>query len=151
MNVNLDGEILNIFYSHSPEDTEKIAAEFAKKLKGGTVVAYRGDLGMGKTCFTRGLAKGLGFDGDVTSPTFALINEYIGGRLPLYHFDMYRISSWEELYSSGFFEYIEEGGIVAAEWSENIENALPDNTVYVIIEATGENERKITALNKEEI
>ncbi len=142
---------MEVYYSHSPEDTENIAAEFAKTLSGGTVVAYRGDLGMGKTCFTRGLAKGLGYEGDVTSPTFALINEYLGGTLPLYHFDMYRISSWEELYSSGFFEYIEEGGIVAAEWSENIENALPDNTVYVIIEAISENDRKITVLNKEEV
>lgn len=142
---------MEVYYSHSPEDTENIAAEFAKTLNGGTVVAYRGDLGMGKTCFTRGLAKGLGYEGDVTSPTFALINEYLGGTLPLYHFDMYRISSWEELYSSGFFEYIEEGGIVAAEWSENIENALPDNTVYVIIEAVSENDRKITVLNKEEV
>lgn len=142
---------MEVYYSHSPEDTENIAAEFAKTLNGGTVVAYRGDLGMGKTCFTRGLAKGLGYEGDVTSPTFALINEYLGGTLPLYHFDMFRISSWEELYSSGFFEYIEEGGIVAAEWSENIENALPDNTVYVIIEAVSENDRKITVLNKEEV
>jgi tRNA threonylcarbamoyladenosine biosynthesis protein TsaE len=99
---------------------------------------------MGKTCFTRGLAKGLGYEGYVTSPTFALINEYLGGRLNIYHFDMYRISSWEELYSSGFFEYIEQGGVVACEWSENIENALPENTIYVELEAIGETKRKIT-------
>ena len=134
---------MKTYITNSPEETEEIAKEFANSLKGGEVIAYRGNLGMGKTCFTRGLAKGLGYDGYVTSPTFALINEYLGGRLNIYHFDMYRISSWDELYSSGFFEYIEQGGIVACEWSENIENALPENTVYVEIEALGENQRKI--------
>lgn len=108
---------------------------------------------MGKTCFTRGLAKGLGFNGEVTSPTFALINEYIGGRLPLYHFDMYRISGWEDLYSTGFFEYLEEGGVIAAEWSENIENALPQNTVTVSFGRIDDNTREIeisgTALGDE--
>lgn len=142
---------MEIYFSSNPEETEAIAEKLGKTLRGGTVVAYRGGLGMGKTCFTRGLAKGLGYKGEVTSPTFALINEYIGGRLPLYHYDMYRISSWDELYSSGFFEYIDEGGIIAAEWSENIENALPDNTVYVIIDATGDEGRKITICKKEEV
>lgn len=136
--------------SDSPEKTEQIAADFAKRLVGGEVIAYRGGLGMGKTCFTRGLALGLGYNGEVTSPTFALINEYIGGKFPLYHFDMYRISSWDELYSSGFFEYIEENGIVAAEWSENIENALPMNTWYIEFERESENVRKITVYHKEE-
>lgn len=138
------------YLSFSPEETQKIAYELAQELGGGDVVAFRGDLGMGKTCFTKGLAKGLGYEGDVTSPTFALINEYIGGKYNLYHFDMYRISSWDELYSSGFFEYIEEGGIIAAEWSENIENALPESTVYVEIKALGENEREITIFRKGE-
>jgi len=141
---------MEVFMSDSPIRTEEIAATFAERLKGGEVVAFRGDLGMGKTCFTRGLAAGLGYSGEVTSPTFALINEYIGGRVPLYHFDMYRISSWEELYSSGFFEYIEEGGIVAAEWSENIENALPENTWYIEFELINENSRKITVYHKKE-
>jgi tRNA threonylcarbamoyladenosine biosynthesis protein TsaE len=135
---------METYITNSPEETEEVAKEFAKSLNGGEVIAYRGNLGMGKTCFTRGLAKGLGYDGYVTSPTFALINEYLGGRLNIYHFDMYRISSWDELYSSGFFEYIEQGGIVAAEWSENIENALPQNTIYVELEALDENQRKIT-------
>jgi tRNA threonylcarbamoyladenosine biosynthesis protein TsaE len=135
---------METYITNSPEETEEVAKEFAKSLNGGEVIAYRGNLGMGKTCFTRGLAKGLGYDGYVTSPTFALINEYLGGRLNIYHFDMYRISSWDELYSSGFFEYIEQGGIVACEWSENIENALPQNTIYVELEALGENQRKIT-------
>ncbi|MBE6750089.1 MAG: tRNA (adenosine(37)-N6)-threonylcarbamoyltransferase complex ATPase subunit type 1 TsaE [Ruminococcaceae bacterium] len=142
---------MEIFISDSPEKTEKIAENVAKALNGGEVIAFRGNLGMGKTCFTRGLARGLGFSGTVTSPTFALINEYLGGRLPIYHFDMYRISTWEELYSSGFFEYIEQGGIVACEWSENIENALPDNTIYIEFEFLGENERKITVFHKEEV
>ena len=135
---------METYITNSPEETEEVAKEFAKSLNGGEVIAYRGNLGMGKTCFTRGLAKGLGYDGYVTSPTFALINEYLGGRLNIYHFDMYRISSWDELYSSGFFEYIEQGGIVACEWSENIENALPQNTIYVELEALDENQRKIT-------
>ncbi len=138
------------YISNSREETEKIGALFADSLKGGEVVAFIGGLGMGKTCFTRGLAKGLGFDGDVTSPTFALINEYLGGRLNLYHFDMYRIESWEDLYSSGFFEYIEENGIVAAEWSENIENALPENTVFVEIKALEDEKREITIYRKGE-
>lgn len=131
------------YISNSPEETEELGVKLAKKLTGGEVVAFKGGLGMGKTCFTRGLAKGLGFDGKVTSPTFALINEYIGGRLPLYHFDMYRISGWEDLYSTGFFEYLEQGGVIAAEWSENIENALPDNTVTVSFTRIDDNIREI--------
>ena len=142
---------MKVYMSESRQETVLIGKELAENLKSGDVVAFRGDLGSGKTCFTSGIAQGLGYIGDVTSPTFALINEYIGGRLPLYHFDMYRIGSWDELYSSGFFEYIESGGIVAAEWSENIENALPDSTVYVEFETLGENKRKITIFKKGEI
>ena len=138
------------YITSSPEETEKLGFELGKKLLGGEVIAYKGGLGMGKTCFTRGLAKGLGYKGDVTSPTFALINEYLGGRLNLYHFDMYRISTWEELYSSGFFEYIEEKGVVAAEWSENIENALPENTVYVEIKDLDQDKREILIYKKGE-
>ena len=141
---------MEIFLSNNPAETEQIAGELAKKLESRTVIAFRGDLGMGKTCFTRGLATGLGYTGEVNSPTFALVNEYFGGRLPLYHFDMYRISSWDELYSSGYFEYLELDGIIVAEWSENIENALPKNTIYVEFEALSENIRKISIYNKEE-
>ena len=130
--------------THSAAETEAFAAQLAAQLKPGTVVAFFGGLGMGKTCFTRGLAAGLGYTGEVTSPTFALINEYLGGRLPLYHFDMYRISGWEDLYSTGFFEYLEQGGAIAAEWSENIENALPENTVTVSFKALGDEKREIT-------
>ncbi len=142
---------MDIFFSSDPSQTEQIAADFAVGLKGGEVIAFRGDLGAGKTCFTRGIAKGLGFCGRVTSPTFALINEYTGGRLPIYHFDMYRISSWDELYSSGYFEYLEQGGVIVAEWSENIENALPDSTIYIEIEKTGEYSRKITIFTKKDL
>lgn len=138
------------YISESREKTEEIAVEFSKSLSGGEVVAFRGSLGMGKTCFTRGLARGLGFDGEVTSPTFALINEYLGGRLNVFHFDMYRIDTWQDLYSSGFFEYCEENGVVVAEWSENIENALPENTVYVEIKALDEETREILIYKKGE-
>ncbi len=138
------------YISESYEKTEEIASRFAKTLSGGQVVAFRGGLGMGKTCFTRGIAKGLGFKGEVTSPTFALINEYLGGRLSVYHFDMYRIETWQDLYSSGFFEYCDENGVVVVEWSENIENALPDNTIFVEIKALGEETREILIYEKGE-
>ena len=137
----------NVFVSNSPCDTKKIASDLARSLQGGEVIAFYGDLGMGKTCFVTGLAKGLGFTGEVSSPTFAIINEYIGGRLDLYHFDMYRINSWDDLYSSGYFEYIESGGVLAVEWSENIENALPDNTIRVTIKKLDDTHREIT-INK---
>ena len=94
------------YITNSPEETEKLAIDFSKTLSGGEVIAFLGGMGMGKTHFTRGLAKGLGFTGDVSSPTFAIVNEYRGGRLPLFHFDMYRIESWEDLYSSGFFNVV---------------------------------------------
>ena len=138
------------FISHSPEETEDIGETLGKSITDGCVIAYRGGLGMGKTCFTRGLAKGLGSNDDVTSPTFALINEYLSGRLPLYHFDMYRVSGWEDLYSTGFFDYIDEGGVIAAEWSENIENALPDNTIFVEFKKLDDNTREITIALKDE-
>lgn len=125
-------------------ETEKIAAELAGKISGGTVIAFYGGLGMGKTAFTRGLARGLGNTADVSSPTFAIVNDY-GGNPPLVHFDMYKVSTWEDLYSSGFFDYCDMGAVIAVEWSENIENALPENTVRVHIEkGEGENERIIT-------
>lgn len=133
----------------SPAETEEFAENLAKKLKGGEIIAFRGGLGVGKTCFTRGLAKGLGFDGFVTSPTFAIVNEYVGGRLPLYHFDMYRVETWEDLYSCGFFDYKENGGVIAAEWSENIENALDGRVFTVSFERLSDNERKITVTGED--
>ena len=131
------------FLSNSPADTRKIAADLAATLSGGEVIAFYGDLGMGKTCFVSGLAEGLGFCGEVSSPTFAIINEYLGGRLNLYHFDMYRVSGWDDLYSTGYFEYMESGGVLAVEWSENIEAALPENVIRVTIKRTSESERQI--------
>lgn len=119
------------FISNSPLETESIGKMLGEKITDGVVIAFKGGLGMGKTCFTRGLALGLGSTDQVTSPTFALVNEYLSGRIPLYHFDMYRISGWEDLYSTGFFDYIELGAVLACEWSENIENALPENTIFV--------------------
>lgn len=139
------------FITYSAKETEAVAESLASNFSGGEVIAFRGDLGMGKTCFTRGLARGLSYSGEVTSPTFALINEYLGGRLDIYHFDMYRINSWDELYSSGYFEYLEKCGVVVLEWSENIEGALPQNTTYVELEAIDENTRKIKIYTKEEV
>lgn len=132
------------FRSESAAETEGFAAELAKKINGGTVVALYGGLGVGKTAFTRGFAKGLGNHSFVSSPTFALVNDY-GGSPQLVHFDMYKVESWDDLYSGGFFDYYDMGAIICTEWSENIENALPENTVRVRIEkGKGENERIIT-------
>ena len=120
------------FLSSSVADTESIAEKLGKTLKSGAVIAYFGGLGMGKTAFTRGLAKGMGITADVSSPTFAIVNDY-GGNPPLVHFDMYKVDSWDDLYSSGFFDYLDIGAVLATEWSENIENALPENTIRVTI------------------
>ncbi len=134
----------SIFISNSPAETKKIAKELSATLTGGEVIAFYGDLGLGKTCFVTGLAEGLGFNGEVSSPTFAIINEYIGGRLNLYHFDMYRVSGWEDLYTTGYFEYLESGGVLAVEWSENIQSALPENTIKVTLKRLNDNLREIT-------
>lgn len=146
----LKGLFMEKYVSLSPLQTEQIGEALGKTLKGGEVIAFRGGLGMGKTCFTRGLARGLGCTDSVTSPTFALINEYLSGRLPLYHFDMYRISGWEDLYSTGYFDYIEQCGVIAAEWSENIENALPEDTIYVEFSRLDDTKREITIKSKGE-
>lgn len=131
------------YKSVSVEDTEKFAYELAKKIKPGTVLALFGGMGMGKTAFTRGLAKGLGIDAHVCSPTFAIVNDY-GGNPPLAHFDMYRVDTWDDLYSTGFFDYIDSGYILSVEWSENIENALPPDAVKITLHRTeNENERLI--------
>lgn len=121
-----------IFNTHSADETAELGRLLGSKLKSGDVVAYFGGMGMGKTAFTHGLASGLGIDEKiVSSPTFALVHEYRGGGNTLYHFDMYRISGWDDLYSTGFFDYLDNGGILAVEWSENIVNALPDNRIEV--------------------
>ena len=128
----------------SPLETEAFAENFAKELSGGEVIAFKGSMGMGKTCFVRGLAKGLGYTGSVSSPTFAIVNEYKGGKFDLYHFDMYRVTSFDDLYSTGFFDYLESGAVLAIEWSENIEGALPQNHIRVTFERLDENSRRIT-------
>ena len=132
-----------IFFSNSPQDTELLGAALGRLLTPGIVIAYEGDLGAGKTAFTRGLAKGLGSNDPVTSPTYTIVNEYLGGRLPLFHFDMYRLRSAEDLWDIGWDDYLERGGICAVEWSENVREAL-ENPVFVRIEKTGEETRCIT-------
>ena len=117
--------------SNSAEETEKAGERLAARLRGTEVIALFGGLGMGKTAFTRGLAEGLGVTDGVSSPTFALVNEY-SGKYQVYHFDMYRVRSWDDLYSTGFFDYI-DNGILVIEWSENIEGALPENALRVTI------------------
>jgi len=128
----------------SEQETINLAAQLAESLKAGTVLAFRGGLGAGKTAFTRGLALGLCCTDDVTSPTFSLVHEYCGGRLPLYHFDMYRISGYDDLCTTGFYDYLAMGGVLAIEWSENITEYLPDETVFIEIEHIGDESRKIT-------
>ena len=123
------------FLSHSTQETEAIGEELAQKLRGGDVLAFTGSLGMGKTAFTRGLARGLGCRGRVTSPTFTIVNEY-EGRTPLFHFDMYRLGSSDELFDIGWDDYLARGGVCAVEWSERVSDALPEDTIFVDIART---------------
>ncbi len=130
---------MNRFITNSAEESERLGERIASKLKGTEVIALFGGLGMGKTAITRGLARGLGADDVVSSPTFALVNEY-SGRVPVYHFDMYRVASWDDLYSTGFFDYLDTG-VLVIEWSENIEGALPENALRITI-SRGENDNQ---------
>lgn len=136
------------FITNSPEETETLGERLAKILLPGTILAYRGDLGAGKTAFTRGLARGLGCTEQVTSPTYTIVNEYLGGRLPLFHFDMYRLRSSDDLFDIGWDDYLDRGGICAVEWSENVADAMED-PVTVTIEKIGENSRRITVERSE--
>ena len=131
------------FITNAPEQTEEIGCALGKVIKPGAVIAYRGDLGAGKTAFTRGLARGLGAKDLVTSPTYTIVNEYLGGRLPLFHFDMYRLASSDDLWDIGWEDYLEREGVCAVEWSENVADAM-ENAVTVTIEKLGENTRRIT-------
>ena len=131
------------YFSNCPEETEKLGAALGKILQPGAVIAFEGDLGAGKTAFTRGLAQGLGSSDPVTSPTYTIVNEYLGGRLPLFHFDMYRLRSAEDLWDIGWDDYLDRGGVCAVEWSENIRAALED-PIFVRIEKTGDESRCIT-------
>ena len=119
--------------TNSPEETEALGASLAQELEPGAVLAFTGDLGAGKTAFVRGLARGLGCPGRVTSPTFTIVNEYEGGRLPLFHFDMYRLSSSDELFDIGWEDYLSRGGVCAVEWSESFPEALPPDCITVTI------------------
>ena len=131
------------FITNSPEETEVLGEKLAKILTPGTILAYRGDLGAGKTAFTRGLARGLGCREQVTSPTYTIVNEYLGGRLPLFHFDMYRLRCADDLFDIGWDDYLERSGICAVEWSENVWDAM-ENPIVVTIEKLSENSRRIT-------
>ncbi len=142
---------MKTFISKSYDETLLIAQDFAKDLKNGAVVAYLGDLGAGKTAFTTGIVKGLGIDCNVSSPTFAICNEYRGNGKTLYHFDMYRVDGWSDLYSTGFFDYLDTGAYICAEWSENIFGALPDDSIIVEINKLSDNEREIKIYGKEEM
>lgn len=132
----------NIFLSNSAIETENLAKKFASRLKGNEVIAFYGDLGAGKTAFTRGVADFFGLKDEVSSPTFALVNEYSNEKTKIYHFDMYRITTFEDLESTGFFDYLGRG-IILVEWSENIKEYLPENLIEIKISKTEENSREI--------
>ena len=130
------------FVTHSPEETEAVGEALGKTLSPGAVIAYRGGLGAGKTAFTRGLARGLNCRETVTSPTYTIVNEYLGGRIPLFHFDMYRLKSSEDLWDIGWEDYLDRGGVCAVEWSENVEDAMA-GAVTVSITRVDDNTRNI--------
>ena len=131
--------------TRSPEETERVGELLAQQLQPGTVLAYYGDLGAGKTAFTRGLARGLGIREPVTSPTYTIVNEYLSGRMPLFHFDMYRLHSADDLFDIGWEDYLERGGVCAVEWSENVEDALEEPvTVTICRSEDGDSCREIT-------
>ena len=131
------------YETKSPEETERVGAALGRIVRPGTVIACRGGLGAGKTAFTRGLARGLGYTDIVTSPTYTIVNEYLGGRLPLFHFDMYRLSSSDDLWDIGWEDYLDRGGVCCVEWSENVAEAM-EEAITVTIEKLGENTRRIT-------
>lgn len=129
--------------THSPEETIAFGQRVGELIRGGDVIAYKGSMGAGKTTFTRGLAVGMGLGDEVISPTFALVNEY-RGKWNLYHFDMYRIQNSDDLETTGFYDYISDDSVLAIEWSENIEDCLPKNTIFITLERVDDNTRKIT-------
>ncbi len=131
------------FITHAPAQTEALGAALAARLQPGAIIAYRGDLGAGKTAFTRGLARGLGVRESVTSPTYTIVNEYLSGKMPLFHFDMYRLGSEEELFDIGWEDYLDRGGVCAVEWSENVPEAMA-GAIVVTISRLGEDTRRIT-------
>lgn len=138
------------YITDSYEETVALGKEIGESLDKGSVVAFIGGLGMGKTAFITGLALGLGIDADVSSPTFAVCNTYIGNENTLYHFDMYRVDGWDDLYSTGFFDFLNTDCFMAVEWSENIYGALPDDTLMVEIEKISDNSRRFKIYIKSE-
>ena len=132
-----------IILTNSPVETEAVGAALGTIIPAGTILAYKGDLGAGKTAFTRGLARGLGCTDLVTSPTYTIVNEYLSGRLPLFHFDMYRLASSDDLWDIGWEDYLDRNGVCAVEWSENVDDAM-ENAISVTIEKLGEDARRIT-------
>ena len=130
--------------TYDETETEQAGAKFAEKLRAGDVVALFGGLGAGKTAFVRGMCRGLGIECQVSSPTFTIVNEY-PGKIPLFHFDMYRLNSADELFDIGWEDYIERGGICAVEWSENVKEAFFPGTIKVSIKKIDDNTREITA------
>lgn len=130
------------FFTNSEAETSALGEKLAARLAPGAVVAMYGGLGAGKTAFTRGLARGLGLSSRVSSPTFTIVNEYLG-RVPLFHFDMYRLSDADELFEIGWEDYLARGGVCVVEWSENVEGAFPPESIVVKIEKTGDSERRI--------
>lgn len=129
------------FITNSPDETEKAGEALGRVLRPGTILAYEGDLGAGKTAFTRGLARGLGAKEQVTSPTYTIVNEYLSVRIPLFHFDMCRLSSSDDLWDIGWEDYLERGGVCAVEWSERVTEALPPDTVWVTLARCAEDDR----------
>ena len=129
--------------THSADETQALGQKLASRLAPGDVIAFFGDLGAGKTAFTRGLAQGLGITDPVTSPTYTIVNEYLSGRIPLFHFDMYRLSSSDELFDIGWEDYLSRGGVCAVEWSENVEDAFEGDELIVRITKLSDDERKI--------
>ena len=132
------------FTTHDPAQTIAIGEQIGKRLKGGEVIAYSGGLGVGKTTITRGISIGMGLGDEVTSPTFALVNEYAGKERSLCHFDMYRISGALDLETTGFYDYLDGNNVLAVEWSENIADELPDDCIKIHIERTDDSTRVIT-------
>ena len=140
---NLEKRNVMRYLTHAPEETEKLGERLASVLVPGDIIAYYGDLGAGKTAFTRGLAKGLGILDPVTSPTYTIVNEYLQGRMPLFHFDMYRLESADDLFDIGWEDYLERGGVCAVEWSENVEEAMMD-AIRICISRIDDQTRQIT-------
>ena len=135
-----------VVLTHSPEETEALGERLAEQLRPGDVVAYFGDLGAGKTAFTRGLARGLGIAEPVTSPTYTLVNEYLSGRMPLFHFDMYRLGSSDELFDIGWEDYLARGGVCAVEWSEHAEGAFEEEPIWVDIRRGESDDQRVISI-----